>query len=272
MYEKRAPERPFNAPSIWKALCDQPSERLHIFMINIWSSVRKLWQHKPDGDFTTTSLLHGAIIPALVETVNPYGPGQDRDHDPLIDCYNLIAASCDRHGRPDATTALAIPLVRLARLMSSASSTLPKWLTTVPGTNRLFWKANACLGIRNNEISWDSIVAVSQDVGGTQNFPLLYLYTVLVSQSIIHNWQPDTWPMRRHEVMNLVVERCCKKIGGESWVGKPSNEFKDVLVVVYEELKKYQLDKKKPSLRGHDREEDIVKGIWTLASWSVSKS
>jgi hypothetical protein len=67
----------------------------------------------------------------------------------------------------------------------------------------------------------------------------------------------------------MVVERCCRRIAGDNWVGKPSNEFKDVLVVVYEELRRYQLDKKKLSLRGHDSEDEVVRGIWALARWSV---
>jgi hypothetical protein len=71
--------------------------------------------------------------------------------------------------------------------------------------------------------------------------------------------------------MNLVVERCCKRIGSEGWSGRPSNHFKDVLVLVYEALRKFQLEQKKMSLQGYGNEEEIVKGIWVLAVWSVSK-
>jgi hypothetical protein len=72
--------------------------------------------------------------------------------------------------------------------------------------------------------------------------------------------------------MILVVERCCKKIGGEIWIDRPSNDFENVLVLVYEELRRYQLEKRKPSLRGHDGEESIVQGIWALAGWSAGRS
>jgi hypothetical protein len=272
VYEKQNQRPTFDVPSIWKALCEQPPERLHIFLTSIWTGLQTLWQRKADGNFTTTELLDTAIIPALVQTASPEGLRQVRDHDPFLDCYNLIAASWDSLGRPDDATGLAIPLVRLARLMSSASSTLPKWLTTVPRTNRLFWRANACLGLNDSNISWNTIVAASQDVTGTEHFPLLHLYTMLISQSISHNTQPTVWPTRRHEVMNLVLERCCKKIGGESWAGKPSNEFKDVLAITYEELRRYQHNKKKASLRGHDGEESVVKGIWALAGWAANRT
>jgi hypothetical protein len=270
IYERPHPKSAFDVPSIWKALCEQPPERLHNFMKQVWSGLRILWQRKPDGNFSFTELLDTAVIPALVHTANPDGPRHSRENDPILDCYNLIAASWDSLGRLDTATGLAIPLVRLARLMSSASSTLPKWLTTVPRTNRLFWKANACLDITQPDISWNTVIAASEDIAATQHFPLLHLYTVLLSQSISHSTQPSVWPTRRHEVMNLVVQRCCKKIGGNNWSGKPTNEFKDVLVGVYEELRRYQLDKKKLSLRGHDGEESVVKGMWALAAWSKS--
>ncbi|KAH7066731.1 hypothetical protein BKA63DRAFT_582965 [Paraphoma chrysanthemicola] len=262
----------FDAPSIWKALCEQPPERLHDFMTKTWSGLRLLWQRKSTGKFTVTELLDQAIIPALIQTASPVNRHESRDIDPFLDCYNLIAASWDSLGRPDTAAGLAIPLVRLARLLSSASSTIPKWLTTVPRTNRLFWKANACLGLTDSSINWDTIVTAAQDPNKSEHFPLLHLYTMLVSQSISHNVRPSAMPVRRHEVMNLVVERCCAKIGREDWAGRPSNEFKDVLVMVYEELRRHQMDKKKPSLRGHDGEENVVSGIWALAQWSVERS
>jgi hypothetical protein len=269
--ETPKPPAAFDVPSIWNALCEQPPERLHAFMMEIWSGLQNLWQRKPNGKFSVTELLDSAIMPTLLRTSSHNVPQESREHDPFLDCYNLIAASWDSLGRPDTATGLAIPLVRLVRLMSSASSTLPKWLTTVPRMNRLFWKANACLGLDNCEVSWDAVTTASQDLTNNQHFPLLHLYTMLISQTIRQGSQPNVFPMRRHEVMNLVVERCCKKIGGESWCGKPSNEFKDLLVAVYEELRRYQLDKKRPSLRGHDGEESIVKGIWALAVWGSSK-
>jgi hypothetical protein len=272
IYQRPEPKPSFDAPSIWQALCEQPPERLHVFMIKIWSGLQILWQHKPHGRFTVTELLDQAIIPALIHTASPDGARHVRDNDPLLDSYNLIAASWDSLGRPDNAHGLAIPLVRLTRLMSSASNTLPKWLTTVPRMNRLFWKANACLGTTEHAISWNTIIAASQDVIKADHFPLLHLYTVLISQSISHKAQTSQWPVRRHEVMNLVVERCCKKIGGDIWSGKPTNVFKDVLVFVYEELSRYQLDKKKASLRGHNGEESVVKGVWALAGWNVGNS
>jgi hypothetical protein len=270
IYEQQETKSVFDVPSIWTALCEQPPERLHNFMAKVWTGLRTLWQRKPDGKFSVTELLDIAIIPALVQTASPNASRQHHENDPILDCYNLIAASWDSLDRPNTATGLAIPLVRLARLMSSASSTIPKWLTTVPRTNRLFWTANACLGVTQSDISWDFVVAASNNTAKSQHFPLLHLYTMLLSQSISHNAKPFTWPVRRHEIMNLVVERCCKKIGGDTWTGKPTNEFKDGLVFVYEELRRYQLHKKKQSLRGHDGEDNVVKGMWALAVWSTA--
>lgn len=272
MYEKKTSNHKFDGPSVWKALCEQSPERLHHLMTEMWSGLQVLWQRKRDGRFTVTDLLDDVIIPALLYAASPDHSPRNRSSDEFMDGYGLIVASWDSLGRPDRATGLAIPLVRLARLMSGASSTLPKWLTTVPRTNRLFWKANACLGLTDPEISWTTIMAASDNLMTTEHFPLLQLYTMLISQSIAHNPQPISLPTRRHEVMNLVVERCCKKIGGDTWGGRPSNEFKDVLVVVYEELRRYQLEKKKLSLRGHDGEEELVRGVWALAGWSVKKS
>lgn len=271
MYENSDPNASLDAPSLWKALCEHPPERLHTFMTYMWSDLQDLWKRKPSGKFSVTELLDKVIIPALDQTASAGSPPTLPVHDVFMDCYNFITASWNSLGRPDRATGLAIPLVRLARLISSASTTLPKWMTTVPRTNRLLWTANACMGTMKCEISWDDIIAASQNVANTQYFPLLHLYTLLISQSIAHNAQPSVWPIRRYEVMNLVVERCCKKIGGEGWSGKPSSAFKDVLVLVYEELRKFQLDQKKMSLRGYGSEVEIVKGIWALAIWSVSK-
>jgi hypothetical protein len=105
-------------------------------------------------------------------------------------------------------------------------------------------------------------------------FDLLHLYTVLISQSIAHFPAPQPYPSKRHEVVNLVVERCCVKIGGSGcgWKGRPGNELKDTLVIVYEELRRYQIEKGRMSLRGHHEEEAVVRGIWALAAWRGRKA
>ncbi|USP80279.1 uncharacterized protein yc1106_07553 [Curvularia clavata] len=247
-----------------------PTERLQIFMSRIWSGLQKLWQRHPKGCFTVTLILDQAIIPALTYTINTTtrNPGQDC----MVDCYNLVAASWDSLGRPDLATGLAIPLVRLARLMTNAGAVLPKYMTTSSRTNKLIWRANACLPIADEHISWNFIIEAAQPAS-TRYFELLHLYTVLISQSIAHFPEPHPFPSRRHDVMNLVVERCCTKIGGSgcAWKGRPSNELKDKLVVVYEELRRYQIEKGKVSLRGHSEEEAIVRGLWALAAWSSAR-
>ncbi|KAL5114260.1 hypothetical protein ACEQ8H_007869 [Pleosporales sp. CAS-2024a] len=257
MYEKPASKRTFDMRSIWGALCKLSPELLHNFMTKIWSGVRKLWQKRSD---------------ALRQEMNRHVPGRAQSDDLFLDCYNLLAASWDSLGRPDNATGLAIPLVRLARLMSTASTKLPKWLTTVPRTNDMIWKANASLGLSDSDISWDNIISASRDLKSSSHFALLHLYTMLISQSIRNNPCPVVLPERRNEVMSLVVERCCKQIGGEAWLGRPSYEFRDMLVFVYGELRRLQLEKGMPTLKGHDVEEEVVRGIWALASWNVCKS
>lgn len=239
-------------------------------MTGVWLSLRKLWQRKPSGRFTVTELLGQVVIPTLRRTASHNELGEHGRH--FQECFNLITASWDSLNRPDSASGLAIPLVRLARLMSSASTALPKWLTSVERMNVLFWKANECLGLTEPNISWDFVSAALQNLPGSRYFPLLHLYTVLISQSITHHPQSGEMPKRRHEIMNLVVQRCCKKIGGDGWIGKPSNEFKDVLVAVYGQLRNYQLEQKKLSLRGHGDEEDIVKGLWALAAWGITRT
>lgn len=265
---RKNPHPTFDAPSIWRKLCDLPLERLHAFMEKLWIGIRDQWQRKPDGRFAVNDILDKTVFPALIEA------GSETwsvSHDPFIDAYSLIAASWDSIGRPNRAEGLAIPLVRLARLVSSASTTLPLYLTDLSRTTRLIWKANACLGMTEENIDWEAIMNASK-LKSDRHFPLLHLYTVLVSQSIAHASEPRS-PLRtkRHEAMNMVVEKCCTKIGQVCYTGKPSNEFKDILVFVFQELWRYQHEKSRLSLRGHADEEAIVKGIWAVARWPVRR-
>jgi hypothetical protein len=259
----------FDVPSIWSALCSQQPERLHAFMTEVWSGTQVLWQRHPSGVFSVTDILDDAIIPALIATATRTSTPQDRSPDPMLDAYNLVAASWDSLGRPDTATGLAIPLARLARLTASAGAVLPRWLTTNPRANRLIWRANACLPITADVIDWSYIEEASKLKDDTY-LPLLQLYTVLISQGIAHHAAPTPYPSKRHEVMNLVVKRCCSKIG-VGWKGKPRAGFKNALVGVYEELRRYQLEKGKMSLRGHDGEEEVVRGMWALAGWGSGR-
>lgn len=265
---KKNTQPAFDAPSIWKRLCELPLERLHAFMGKLWIGIRDLWKREPHGKFTVNELLDKAIFPALIEAGVRVWSGS---HDALTDAYNLIAASWDSLGRPNRAEGLAIPFVRLARLVSSAATTLPLYLTDLSRTSRLIWKANACLGLTEENLNWDCIIDTSK-LDSERHFPLLHLYTVLISQSIAHRSGPQKpLPTRRHEIMNLVVEKCCTKIGKACYTGKPSNEFKDTLVFVFQELWRYQHEQARLSLRGHAGEEIIVRGIWAIAGWPVKR-
>ncbi|KAF2874113.1 hypothetical protein BDV95DRAFT_487680 [Massariosphaeria phaeospora] len=250
----------FNATSLWEALCNQPSRRLEMFMLAIWERLPALWSTKPAGNFTVVELLDDAIIPSLVEASSR--------HHTFHDAYSLIAGSWNSLGRPDSAQGLAVPLVRLARIMSHISSVMPKWLVRLERMQHIFWKANECLGMTTEEARWDCIEEAA-NMTNLRYFPLLYLYTIFISQNIAHSQQPKPWPQRRHEVMNFVVERCCRKIGA-FLAGRASNELKEKLVIVYQELRDHQLTKGRVSLRGHDNEEDVVKGLWQTAPWRIT--
>src|SRR5690242_3223773 len=177
---KENPQPAFDATSIWIRLCELPLDRLHAFMKKLWVAIREIWKRKPDGNFTVSDLLERAIFPALIEIGAQARSGS---HDAFTDAYSLIAASWDSVGRPDRAEGLAIPFVRLARLVCSAATTLPMYLTGLTRTTRLIWKANACLGLTEADISWNLIMSASkQDT--SDHFPLLHLFTALISQSI----------------------------------------------------------------------------------------
>ncbi|KAF2683680.1 hypothetical protein K458DRAFT_452324 [Lentithecium fluviatile CBS 122367] len=248
----------FDTASIWKALDEQPPERLHFFLTDVWARVQQLWRGRLSGNFATAELLDKIILPALLKTA-------DRAANPFMDSFNLLGGSWNSLGRPDRAPGLGEPLVRLAHLMSQSSCVLPKWLTSVQRMNLLFWKANASLTISEDNINWNHIIEAAK-LENQRYFPLLHLYTLLISQSLAHMEPPKEWPTCRHGIMNLVVERCCRRIGGD-WNGKPSNEFKDLLVVVFEELKRHQLENGKMSLRSHAGEEHVVAGLWAMAMW-----
>ncbi|PSN74930.1 hypothetical protein BS50DRAFT_479998 [Corynespora cassiicola Philippines] len=253
----------FDPPSIWKALNEQPTERRCAFMSELWKRQQTLWTKDQTGNFSVTSLLNEVVIPSLAKIGNG-------ESNPFTDCRDLVFASWRSLGRPNAAHGLAVPLVRLARLMSQASSIMPKWLTSVQRMNVLFWEANSCFGLSATTLSWNHLIEAAH-LNVPRYFPLLHVYTVLVSQNIVHNPEPREWPKKRHEVMNLVVDRCVKRIGWR-WEGKPSNDFKDMLVFVYEELRRHQLDGGRLSLRGREGEENVVKGLWGMAAWTLRKN
>ncbi len=232
--------------------------------MEIYPGLKMLWKMNPAGTFGDLGVLTRGIMPALECMRQRHSERENRIFNPAMICEQLIGETFDRGLAP--VNGIAVTFVRLARLMSTASSTLPAWLSSHVRMNRLIWRANACMELSEEAVHWDMIVEASR-LEKERYFPLLYLFTVLISQSIAHNSNDARWPSKRHEVTNLVVERCVNKIPGDSWLGKPSSEFKDVLVRVYEKLRIYQLEQGKISFRGHDCEENIVKGLWALAWW-----
>jgi len=253
---------PFEAASIWNALGAQDPERLNALLVGIWQSLQSLRERHASRKYNVKELLDGCIFPSLVTTA-------DGQHGPFEDCYSLIAVSYASLGYPDTSQGLAIPLIRLTRLMDQAWFSIPHHLATLPRTNALFWNANACIGLQCDAIDWEFLNEACA-LENKRYFPLLHLYTVIVSQIVAHHPQAQQWPELKHEKMNLVVSRCCKAIGG-TWKGNPSNDLKDRLLVVFEELRRHQLDMRRLSLRGSAGEEHIVKGLWQMAGWGVKR-
>ncbi|KAJ4359883.1 uncharacterized protein N0V89_000439 [Didymosphaeria variabile] len=242
----------FTSASIWTALCASSPNRIHAFMIALWSCVTALFADDPTGNFTICDLLGQAVIPALSKIAGARGA--------FHDCHALILSSWNSLGRPNTASGLAIPLVRLARMMTQTSGILPKWITTVQRTSLLFWRANTCLGTTSLDISWAHLREAAH-LTNPRYFPLLHLYTVLLSQNIVHSRPTHAGPTRTQ-----ILDRCCNKIGG-GWAGQPSEAFKESVVGVYDELRRHQLDEKRISLRGHEEEKGVVTGLWAMAGW-----
>ncbi|KAF2120111.1 hypothetical protein BDV96DRAFT_485652 [Lophiotrema nucula] len=237
--------------TLWNALCEQPADSLNTFMSEAWKEVHHA---------NVTNLIYDAIVPALAAASSSLQGENAFSH-----CILRLQISHQYSSSND----LAVPFIRLARFMQHVFPLLQPHLHNKEYTNLMIWKANACIAIGEENIHWTLIDEASQLCTNSRYSPLLYLYTVLISQNITHNAQRN-WSERRHERMNMVVERCCHNIGS-TWVGRPSNAFKDRLVVVYEELRRHQLDMGRISLRGKAGEEHIVLGLWQMAVWSVRR-
>ncbi|PVI01212.1 hypothetical protein DM02DRAFT_728058 [Periconia macrospinosa] len=239
-------------------------------------SIRK---EKVDADettspsFTAAEYLLNAILPALIHTSSspdvalPSSRSLRRQHQKnrllFLESHNLLHATFLSLNRPSTfTRGLATPLVRLARLLTQCSGVMPRWLTSVARTSHLFWNANACLGgpgqRQIEQISWKHIQEATH-LTSPRYFPLLHLYTILISQTLVHLPIPQ-------DNVSLILERCCTRIGG-SWADSPSTGLKQLCVAVYTELKRCQIEGGAASLRAKTWESDVVRGLWGLAGW-----
>lgn len=253
----RAPS--FTDASIWTAMCELSPDRLHDFVAFLWHRVQRLFTDQPTttSDFSVYELLDRVLVPALSQAAR-----DNNNRGPFHDAFSLVVSTWDSLDRPNSAHGLAIPLVRLVRLMTQTSAILPKWLTTVPRTSMLFWRANACLGTASSsaDVSWRYLVEAAQ-LSNPRYFPFLHLYTVLLSQNIVHSRQTPSGPSQEE-----VAQRCCGKIG-EGWGEWPDEEFLTHVVAVYMELRRHQLVEKRLSLRGHEGEKGVVTGLWAMAMW-----
>lgn len=264
IYEEETDAVPFETTSIWNALCTQGPLKLAELVERIWSCLKTLRTQHPNRKYTIKQLLDRAIFPTLILTSN----GQ---HNPFEDSYSIIAVTYASLGHPDTAQGLAVPLIRLVKLMEHAWFSIQPSLTTIPRTNALFWCANECIGLEDDSLHW-SFLNEACCLENDRYFPFLHLYTVLVSQVVTHHPNAMQWPDLKHERMNLVVARCCKEIG-EQWKGHPSNDFKDKLLVVFEELRRHQsAEVRRISLRGSEGEEYIVRGLWWTAGWKIRRA
>jgi hypothetical protein len=259
----------FTPESVWTALSALPQSHFATLTKHTWAAVQTQWRGRMSADFSISELTDGIVLPALRETCAVYGSS------PFIDALIFVESawtSLKRAGRSGPLTGLTIPFVRLARMMAEASGVLPKWLTSVERVNVLLWNANASLGLGSENIDWDTMMtAATLSPTSSHLFPLLHLYTMLISQNIAHSPTPEPFPTCRHEVINLIVERCCRKIGAR-WTGRPGNEFKERLLYVFVELRRHQCEEGKMSLRGHAGEENVVRGLWGMAVWKGGDS
>ena len=263
IYEEEIDAAPFETSFIWNALCAQQPSKLDELVDGIWKCLKKLRIGHPNRKYAVKQLLDGAVFPALIQTAN-------RQHNTFEDSYSIIAVTYASLGHPDTSQGLAVPLIRLVRLMEQAWFSIQPSLTTVPRTNSLFWRANECIGLQGDSIHWSSLNEACY-LKNDRYFPLLHLYTVLVSQVVTHHPSAQQWPDLKHERMDLVVARCCKEVG-EQWTGQPSNDFKDKLLVVFQELRRHQSGEiRRISLRGNEGEEHIVRSLWWMVGWKTKR-
>jgi hypothetical protein len=264
IYEEETAPVPFETTSIWNALCAQQDSKLTELVQKIWKCLKTLRSEHPNRKYTVMQLLNGAVFPALIQTAN-------RQHNTFEDSYSIIAVTYASLGHPNTPQGLAMPLIRLVRLMEQAWFSIQPSLTTVPRTNSLFWHANKCIGLHGDGIHW-SFLNEACELEHERYFPLLHLYTVLVSQVVTYHPSAEQWPDLRNERMNLVVARCCNEVG-EQWTGQPSNDLKNKLLVVFQELRRHQSEEiRRISLRGNEGEEHIVRGLWWTAGWKTKRN
>ncbi|KAF2647247.1 hypothetical protein K491DRAFT_563201, partial [Lophiostoma macrostomum CBS 122681] len=244
--------------NIWSALTENSDESLQAFLYYLCRFSRTV----NGPQISSRDAYERVIRPALECTAESAGQAS-----PFALSRNQLDAAYHQHRLNQAREpgGIAILFHRLTRLSFDAYRIAPLHLRASLPFNNLVWKANVCIGSASAEISWDHLNEASE-MGNERYFDFLHLYTVLVSQHLAHEGAKTGWPERRHERMNLVVKSCCHGIGA-SWIGKPTNKFKDRLALVYEELRRLQLDLGKISLRGGDGEEHVVRGLWQSAAW-----
>jgi hypothetical protein len=241
---------------LWARLCQAPLAKIRKFVELVRDGARRFMDRYLRGNVCYA--VHEIIRPALwiVASRQPY--------DPFLKCHMRLGTYTSQQAE-----GLAIPFYRLLRLMDIAYAAVESHIVTRPSFNDLLWKANAYIPYNAEIISWEQLTAISTRLDG-QDMPLLHLFSALISQDIEQHAKTTPIPKRRHEKMNLVVARYCNKIG-MSFDGKPSNEFKDKLAIVYEELRRHQEEYGRMSLRGDTGEKHIVKGLWQTASWVVQR-
>lgn len=245
---------------LWTRLCEANPEAIQNFLLPLWESIRQF----PEPTFH--SLLSVAIPPALEATVTNDANDRFLTLLSLLAClygsYSAQAAEIGAEG-------LTVPFKRIIGLILSANVTVPKYMTKNRAFNVVIWKANSCMGLEDPGILWEYLNEASV-LTNDRYMNFLWFYTILISQVIARCGTKADWPKRRHEKMNLVMRNCCADLAGH-WDGRPSNEFKDRLVVVYEELRRCQIEIGKISLRGNEGEEHIVRGLWSMAGWKIRR-
>ncbi|KAF2008946.1 hypothetical protein BU24DRAFT_359074 [Aaosphaeria arxii CBS 175.79] len=256
-------ETVFHPYRIWGILCQENPQRLCEYMKALWQGIQRQ-SHADPGNGQT--LVQNVIWKPLWEVRDP------RNENCTFRRYvRYLNDLSPQYGVLNPVDEAIIPILRLSELLACVYKRVPLYLTTSTDLAMLVWKANQSIGVREGKVNWSLVCRAARDLDGPY-FPLLHLYTVLISQYIIHGDELTTWPTKRHEKMNYVVQNCCTMIGS-SWTGYPTNHFKDQLIVVYEELRRHQKDTGRISLRGTPSEGYIVKGLWSLAgNWQIKRT
>jgi len=169
--------------------------------------------------------------------------------------HDIITAS--RVGKPQV---MLFPLIRFCYLLWDVHHTMRR--KTSLDINKLLWEGNRCLGLDKPLVQWEEVVEASE-LDDARLFPLVHCFTMLVSQALVRFNLSEPW--KGDDKLEKGRQMALSTVGVH-FEGKPSDEWLSKLVIVVNELKRYQFEMGKEPLSGRAAETHIVRGWWSMAN------